>query len=817
MSKQRRKRMKRNKQVRSQIRNGVEQLDKRVLPGGFLDLLAGAAIASQFDLLPDEQLVPEEIESDATAAKVADTSAIAAFDTELALSNFDINADESSIELTTSNNQPPLSNTAPSNTTNTLLANSLIDTFYATNQFIDTAPTRPALHNSSPPSLPTSFRSPISQLGAGVGSGSGQGYNVTGAELPQSNVGSSVASTSSIPAWMMGEGEDNGGASASGSASSSGSGTTTTTGTASCSGSTSGSTAMSASGYVTVYSGYASEAAGTMTFVATFSGTGPCGGFSVDFSTSDGSAISAAPDDDYSETTGTVSFEGYDGETVDIDVGIIDDDIVEPNETFTLTLDSVHDGSGGGVNGVGIGSGAGSGSGSGSGSAGGSASGVISNDDQAVVTISGATTSVIEGGTLKYNVDLSKEASEDVTIEVSIAGITATHGKDFSVTSASATIAAGDTTGTVDVPTIDDALYEFRFENGSLVRDEELRVTLSTVDTELNVVITSDADDRSALGAISDNEATPTLKLDDVSVTEGKSAQMAVSLEGPLAERAITGYIRTQDGTAHADHDYYPIEYDPSGYGNTAFTIPAEGTESGSFSISTIIDTDKKKDETFTVQADSHAANMGEGEVTIKETKWKLIAKGPLIDGQITGGNRMFHYQQSPVEYGGATYIQQSSSGVSALGHIHVHVDRTFPIPNELYQARGEGEVKYACSEWGEIDDPVNTFAGGGTPGNTVSASAELDAQPFKTAQPSADNADNAVSGRVTVSVESNLEVTRDLSIDGSVTFDPPDEFPLNFSGGADTGWGLTWGDWKITRESAFKFECVVDDPDMSP
>lgn len=327
--------------------------------------------------------------------------------------------------------------------------------------------------------------------------------------------------------------------------------------------------------------------------------------------------------------------------------------------------------------------------------------------------------------------------------------------------------------------------------------------------------VRSEADERSQKGSISDNEETPTLTLDDVTVTEGKSATMTVSLDGPLSERAITGYIRTQDGTAHADEDYYPIDYSPSGGGNTSFTIPAESTESQSFSISTIIDTDKKKDETFIVQADAVAANMGEAEVTIEEVKWRLVARGPLVDGSIKSGVRMFNYQQSPVAYGGGTQVNQYSDGIYALGHAHVHVDRTWPIPNEIHQGRGEGEVRYECSEWGELKRPTNTFSGGGTPGSRVSANAELDESMFKTAQPSAYGAHNAVSGVVTVTIESNLEVTRDMAIGGEVTLDPPDgTFPLNFAGGWDTGWGLSWGDWKVTRQAPFEFECVVDDPD---
>ena len=46
--------------TKARIRKGIEQLENRVLPGGFLDLLVSAAFASQFDLMGEEELEAEE-------------------------------------------------------------------------------------------------------------------------------------------------------------------------------------------------------------------------------------------------------------------------------------------------------------------------------------------------------------------------------------------------------------------------------------------------------------------------------------------------------------------------------------------------------------------------------------------------------------------------------------------------------------------------------------------------------------------------------------------------------------------------------------
>lgn len=63
------------------------------------------------------------------------------------------------------------------------------------------------------------------------------------------------------------------------------------------------------------------------------------GGFSVDYATSDGTATVA--DGDYEATTGTLTFEGYEGEVQPIYVTLLADDVVEPDETFSIELSNI--------------------------------------------------------------------------------------------------------------------------------------------------------------------------------------------------------------------------------------------------------------------------------------------------------------------------------------------------------------------------------------------------------------------------------------------------------------------------------------------
>lgn len=209
MSKQRRQRLNRNKHIRSHrsfIRNGVEQLESRVLPGGFLDLLAGAAIAFTLDLLPEEQLVPEEFERDSVASAQRTRSVSPILPPGLSLPEIDLELRENRASQAPSTKSVDFGTTSPA-TTSVLSATTLIDTFFTSNEFVTSTATHaitpsPPLANSSP-----SFSSSISQLGSGVGTGSGQGYNVTGAEFPQSSADNISQGASSMPAWMIGEGE----------------------------------------------------------------------------------------------------------------------------------------------------------------------------------------------------------------------------------------------------------------------------------------------------------------------------------------------------------------------------------------------------------------------------------------------------------------------------------------------------------------------------------------------------------------------------------------------------------------------------------
>ena len=79
------------------------------------------------------------------------------------------------------------------------------------------------------------------------------------------------------------------------------------------------------------------EDAGTATFTVTHTGGNTSGAYSVNYTTSN---ISAIAGQDYTTTTGTINFNGNSGDTETITVPILDDTIFEGDETFRVSFTS---------------------------------------------------------------------------------------------------------------------------------------------------------------------------------------------------------------------------------------------------------------------------------------------------------------------------------------------------------------------------------------------------------------------------------------------------------------------------------------------
>ncbi|WP_455209182.1 Calx-beta domain-containing protein [Kaarinaea lacus] len=183
-----------------------------------------------------------------------------------------------------------------------------------------------------------------------------------------------------------------------------------------------------------------SENNGTVVVTVTRAG-GSFGQVSVDFATSDGSATMG---NDYTAQSGTLTF--ADGETSQtIIVPITDDSVFEGNENFSINLNSVTGGAS------------------------------ISTPSNAVINIlendpvpaagilqfSGSAYSVAEDGTsLLITVTRVGGSFGSVTVDYETSDGTATAGSDFSAISGTLTFANGVTSQEINIPILDDMLFE---------------------------------------------------------------------------------------------------------------------------------------------------------------------------------------------------------------------------------------------------------------------------------------------------------------------------------------------------------------------
>jgi hypothetical protein len=204
-------------------------------------------------------------------------------------------------------------------------------------------------------------------------------------------------------------------------------------------------------------------------FTFTITRLGGTGNATIQYTTADDSATAPG---DYTATSGSVELAP--GASATITVAGVEDTIDEASETFTVTLSNP-------TNGAAITDGMGV-----------ATATILDNDPTPTVSISDA--QVTEGGELSFDVTLSAASGQTVTVDYATANGTAAAPDDYTaVTSTTLKFLPGQTSQTVTVTTIDDALDELA---------ETLRVDLSGA-TNATIV------DAIGQGTINDNDATP--------------------------------------------------------------------------------------------------------------------------------------------------------------------------------------------------------------------------------------------------------------------------------------------------------------------
>ena len=206
----------------------------------------------------------------------------------------------------------------------------------------------------------------------------------------------------------------------------------------------------------------------------------------------------------------------------------------------------------------------------------------ITDDDEVGISIGHATAT--EGGTGTFTVTLDKAPAEDVTIVYASGSGTATDGTDYTSTAGTITILAGQTTGTIEVPTTGDDTYEGN-ETATLTLSSATNATISGSTTTADLVI-------------NDDDAEPSITIANQTVTEAGTATFTVTLSNESTSNVTVEYA-SSSGVATEGTDY-------TGVAGT-LTIAA-GATTGTFTVVTNTDADAESTETAAITL-SNATN----------------------------------------------------------------------------------------------------------------------------------------------------------------------------------------------------------------
>lgn len=204
-------------------------------------------------------------------------------------------------------------------------------------------------------------------------------------------------------------------------------------------------------------------------------------------------------------------------------------------------------------------------------------------DNEGLPQLSIYNSTIVEGGTLKFPLDVSHPSSTDITFQVTSADGTAVSPGDYSgfATPLDYTINAGITSDTIQINTVDDGEEEL---------SENFTLTL------INLSANAEFPDSVATGTITDNDETPIANEDNFAVDEDNvlNSNVLVNDNGlGDAPVIISGNTSPQHGSVSFDTNTGDIEYTPdanfNGIDSLQYTIrDADGDESTAWIFITV-------------------------------------------------------------------------------------------------------------------------------------------------------------------------------------------------------------------------------------
>ncbi len=196
-------------------------------------------------------------------------------------------------------------------------------------------------------------------------------------------------------------------------------------------------------------------------------------------------------------------------------------------------------------------------------------------DDDGLPGIIIGDATIEEGGILEVPVTLTSPAIDDITLTMVYTNVD-TDNTDYDSVVQTVTFATGNINAILSIQTTDDALIE---------NDETFRIGVASVDTG-TVGVSADE----GIATITDNDAGPSIIIDDASITEGGILQIPISLSRPAIDDITLSIGYTNVETDDTDYDTT----------NQTITILA-GTTDTILSIQTTDDLLLENPETFVV------------------------------------------------------------------------------------------------------------------------------------------------------------------------------------------------------------------------
>jgi hypothetical protein len=293
----------------------------------------------------------------------------------------------------------------------------------------------------------------------------------------------------------------------------------------------------------------------SLNFTITLTAPAPAGGITVDYGTANNTATLV--DNDYVTNSGTATFlQGQTQQTLSITIN--GDVNVEPDETFFVNLTNPNNATIDDAQGVGT---------------------IKADDGLPVLTIGDIGIAEGNAGTtnLIFTVTATPNAAFDATVQYSTADVTASSATDYSASAGTVTILTGTGSQTFIVPI-----------SGDLTTEPNETFTVNLFNAT-NATI----GDGSAIGTITNDDAQPTVTVNDPSVLEGNagtaSLNWTLTLSNPSSV-VISVPFSIVAGTATVAVDY------TTNSGSATFT---PGNVSTTVGVSVIGDTGIEPDETI--------------------------------------------------------------------------------------------------------------------------------------------------------------------------------------------------------------------------